>query len=126
MEDSKNLILCVDDDQDTLDLLRIALESGGYKVIGALTAEEGLKKYKSEKPDLLIVDLMMEEVDAGTRFVTTLKSLGNRAPVFILSSVGDSLSRQADYSDLGLSGIFQKPIDPRGLLATIKTALGKK
>lgn len=126
MEDSKCVILCVDDDQDTLDLLRIALESGGYKVISALTAEEGLKKYKSEKPDLLIVDLMMEEVDAGTRYVVKLKSLGNRSPIFMLSSVGDSLTRQYDYSDLGLSGIFQKPIDPHSLLTTIKAALGKK
>ncbi|OGP56606.1 MAG: hypothetical protein A2V67_11630, partial [Deltaproteobacteria bacterium RBG_13_61_14] len=115
MKEPKHVILCVDDDQDTLDILRIALESGGHKVVEAMTAEDGLKKYKAEKPDLMIVDLMMEEVDAGTRFVTSLKALGNVAPVFMLSSVGDSLSRHVDYSDLGLAGVFQKPIDPHTL-----------
>jgi DNA-binding response OmpR family regulator len=126
MKESKPVILCVDDDQDTLDILRIALESGGYKVVEALTGEEGLKKYKAEKPDLLIVDLMMEEVDAGTRFVTSLRALGSTAPVFMLSSVGDSLSRQLDYSDIGLAGVFQKPIDPSTLLTTVKARLVRR
>jgi two-component system response regulator ArlR len=126
MRDQKHVILCVDDDQDTLDMLRIALESGGYRVCEAVTAEDGLKKYKSDKPDLLIVDLMMEEVDAGTRFVTKLKAMGNTAPIYMLSSVGDSLGMQRDYSDLGLDGIFQKPVDPHTLLMTVKTKLGKK
>ena len=125
MKDRKNVILCVDDDKETLDLLRIALESGGYKVVTARTAEEGLKRYKAESPDLLIVDLMMEEVDAGTRFVKDLKALGNTAPVFMLSSVGDALGQQADSSALGLAGILQKPIAPTPLLATIKARLAK-
>ena len=126
MKDQKYVILCVDDDQDTLDMLRIALESGGYTVVEAVTAEEGLKRYKSEKPDLLVVDLMMEEVDAGTRFVTKLKAMGNTAPIYMLSSVGDSLGMQKDSSALGLAGIFQKPIDPQTLLTTVKTKLAKK
>ena len=123
---AKPIILCVDDDQDTLDLLRIALESGGYQVVTAPTAEDGLKKFKSEKPDLIIVDLMMEEVDSGTGLVMKLKASGNVAPVFMLSSVGDSLSRNIDAGELGLAGIFQKPIEPRTLLATVKAKLEKK
>jgi len=126
MKKSKSVILCVDDDQDTLDILRVALESGGFKVVEALTGEQGLKKFKAEKPDLLIVDLMMEEVDTGTRFVTSLRALGNAAPVFLLSSVGDSLSQQTDYSDIGLAGVFQKPIDPKTLLMTVKAKLPRK
>jgi len=123
---AKPIILCVDDDQDTLDLLRIALESGGYQVATAPTAEDGLKKFKSEKPDLVIIDLMMEEVDSGTGLVMKLKASGNAAPVFMLSSVGDSLSRHIDAGELGLAGIFQKPIEPRTLLATVKAKLEKK
>ena len=123
---AKPIILCVDDDQDTLDLLRIALESGGYQVVTAPTAEDGRKKFKSEKPDLVIVDLMMEEVDSGTGLVMKLKAGGNVAPVFMLSSVGDSLSRNIDAGELGLAGIFQKPLEPRTLLATVKARLEKK
>lgn len=123
---SKAVILCVDDDQDTLDLLKIALESGGYEVLCAHNAEDGLKKFKSGKPDLIIVDLMMEEVDSGTGLVMKLKAAGNCAPVFMLSSVGNSLSRNIDAAELGLSGIFQKPIEPRALLSTVKIKLEKK
>ena len=126
MKDRKHKILCIDDDQETLDLLRIALESGGYDVVEALTAEEGVKTYKAERPDLIIVDLMMEEIDAGTTFTERLKAMGNTAPVFMLSSVGDSLGSQADYSNLGLAGIFQKPIEPSTFLPTIKKRLAKK
>jgi DNA-binding response OmpR family regulator len=126
MKDRKYVILCVDDDQDTLDMLRIALESGGYKVAEALTAEEGLKVFKAESPDLVIVDLMMEEIDAGTRFTERLKALGSNIPIFMLSSVGDSLDSQANYADLGLAGIFQKPIEPNTLLTTVKKRIEKK
>ena len=79
--------------------------------------------YKEVQPDLLIVDLMMEEVDAGTSFVKELRLLGNKAPIYMLSSVGDSLSMSTDYSDLGLSGVLQKPIDPDRLLTLLKSKL---
>jgi len=71
----------------------------------------------------VIVDLMMEEVDAGTSLVTRLKAQGNTAPVFLLSSVGDQLDRSIDAGQLGLSGVFQKPIDSNALLNTIKQHL---
>jgi len=124
MPNEEHVILCVDDDQDLLEALRIVLESNGYAVVAAATAEEGLKAYKASAPDLLIIDLMMEEVDAGTSLVKELKALGNAAPIYMLSSVGDSLSETTDYSDLGLSGVFQKPIDNKVLLSTLKAKLG--
>jgi len=123
MHDGKYVILCIDDDEDILVSLRLVLEVNGYIVHGAATAEEGLRIYKKTKPDLLIVDLMMEEVDAGTSFVKELKALGNTAPIYMLSSVGDSLNVSADYSELGLTGVFQKPIDPDTLLAILRKRL---
>ncbi|HRX85495.1 MAG TPA: response regulator, partial [Phycisphaerae bacterium] len=74
-------------------------------------------------PDLVIVDLMMEEVDSGTSFVRDLQALGNTAPIYMLSSIGDRLYMNADYASLGLSGVFQKPIDPNTLLGVLRTRL---
>ena len=124
MNDGKHVILCVDDDQDMLDNLRVILEANGYTMVEAGSAEEGLDVYKESNPDLLIVDLMMEEVDAGTSFVKEVRLLGNKAPIYMLSSVGDSLSMNTDYTQLGLSGVFQKPISPDALIATLKKKLG--
>lgn len=124
MKDEKYVILCVDDDADILDALKVILESNGYLYAGAPSAEEGVKAYKEHNPDLVIVDLMMEEVDAGTSFIQELKLLDNQAPVYMLSSVGDELHQSIDTSELGLSGVFQKPIKPETLLSTLKTKLG--
>ena len=123
MHNGKHLILVIDDDPDVVDVVRMVVEKHGYAMVSAPSAEEGLQKYRESKPDLVIVDLMMEEVDSGTSFVKELKLLGNRAPVYMLSSVGDSLSTMTDYSGLGLTGIFQKPIDSTTLLATLRAKL---
>jgi CheY-like chemotaxis protein len=117
-------ILTIDDDPDILEALRTLLEAKGYEVIQADSAEEGLKALKAAQPDLVIVDLMMEEVDAGTSFVTRVRALGGkRIPIYMLSSVGDELSKNVPYQGLGLSGVFQKPIQPQTLLQVLEQAL---
>ena len=123
MQDGKHVILCCDDDADVLDSMRMILEANGYAMVGARSAEEGLKAYKASQPDLMIVDLMMEEVDAGTTFVRELKALGNTVPIYMLSSVGDDLNAVADYADLGLAGVFQKPVNTEALLKILKAKL---
>jgi DNA-binding response OmpR family regulator len=100
------------------------LEAKGYLVVTARSGQEGLKAYREQSPDLLIVDLMMEEIDAGTSFVKELQVIGNRAPVYLLSSAGDSLYSTTDASSLGLTGVFQKPINTEMLLALLKAKLG--
>jgi CheY-like chemotaxis protein len=125
MSERKPLILYIDDDPDYREVMRIILESGGYEMAEAATAEEGVEAYKRHTPDLVIVDLMMEEVDSGTAFVKELRLLGNQVPVYMLSSVGESMSLTADYMALGLAGIFQKPVDRGTLLTVLKARLGR-
>ncbi len=125
MQDGKHVIMYVDDDQDVLDCTRVVLEGNGYVMVEAGSAEEGLKLYKTADPDLLIVDLMMEEVDAGAQLVRELKAEGNTKPVYMLSSVGDGLSMNVDPAALGLSGVLQKPVDSNVLLTLIKAKLSQ-
>jgi DNA-binding response OmpR family regulator len=123
-KDQKHVILCIDDDSDFLDSMRVIIESENYLMVTASSAEEGLRKYIEIKPDLVIVDLMMEEVDAGTTFVKEIRALGSPTiPVYMLSSVGDNLNMVTSYSDLGLTGVLQKPINPTTLLSTLKAKL---
>jgi DNA-binding response OmpR family regulator len=123
MQDGKYVILVLDDDLDILESLRVILEASGYAVASARSAEEGLRVYRSAKPDLLFVDLMMEEIDAGTTFVKEVRALGNTAPIYVLSSVGDNLSMMTDLSPLGLAGVLQKPIKSELLLKLLKSKL---
>ncbi|GAB4110256.1 MAG: hypothetical protein Kow001_10930 [Acidobacteriota bacterium] len=123
MQDGKFVILCVDDDPDILASLRVVLEAGGYMVVTAASAEEGVDAYRRSQPDLIIADLMMEEIDAGTHFVKELQAMGNQAPIYMLSSTGDNLQATTDFSELGLTGVFQKPLNPDVLLALLRTKL---
>jgi DNA-binding response OmpR family regulator len=124
MKNGKYLILCVDDDGDILEALRLRLNKAGYETETALSAEDGLKTWKKVSPDLVIVDLMMEEIDSGTGLVKELKLAGNRAPVLLLSSLGDSLTVSASTREMGLDAVFQKPVNFEALLRTIKAKLG--
>ena len=123
MKDGKYVIQCVEDDADYRAALRTVLESNGYQVIEAATGEEGIRQFKAEQPDLIIVDLMMEEVDTGTSMVRDLKMAGCTAPIIVTSSAGDALHMSTDYTELGLAGIFQKPVDFDLLLSLIKAKL---
>lgn len=123
MRDGKYVILCVDDDPDIRESLRVILEANDYIMEEAASAEEGLKVFRKADPDLLILDLMMEEVDAGTNLVTELKAAGNTAPIYLLSSTGNALNQTTSFSDLGLAGVFQKPLNSGTLLGLLKEKL---
>ena len=123
MNDGKHVILCVDDDQDILDAMQMILEGEGFAVRTASSGEEALRKYKGERPDMVLVDLMMEEVDSGVNLVKELKALGEPPPIYMMSAVGDELYSTIDFSSLGLNGVLQKPVQPRTLVSALKAAL---
>ena len=123
MTDKSPVVLCIDDDPDILTYLQTVLEAEGYAFTGAGSAEEGLRLYDEVEPDVIIVDLMMEEVDSGTGFVKDLRLRSSPPPVFLLSSVGDNLSQTTDYAALGLAGVFQKPLNRKQLLSLLKAKL---
>lgn len=119
----RKTILVIDDDVDFREAIRIILESSGYAVGEAANGEEGLAIAKKIKPDAILVDMMMETVDAGSRFSTLLKESGATCPIYLISSVGDAVDYNLDLRELGLTGIFQKPIDHDVLLATLRAKL---
>jgi DNA-binding response OmpR family regulator len=123
MQDGKYVILAIDDDPDFLQAIRLFLEANSYIMVQANSAEAGLKVYKEKNPDLVLVDLMMESIDAGADFVRELRLLGNTAPVFLLSGAGDGMTDNIDYTEYGFSGVFQKPIKNERLLSVIKAKL---
>lgn len=116
----KPLILSIDDDPDVLSFMQTVLETKGYQVATADSSEDGLRVLKEKTPALIFVDLMMEEVDAGTTFVKELKAQGRDVPIYMLSSVGDALNITTNFSELGLKGVLQKPIEPEALVKIVE------
>jgi DNA-binding response OmpR family regulator len=74
-------ILIIDDDPDIVDAGRLVLEREGYEVVGAPNRADGMKKLEEIKPDLLILDVMMEEPDDGLRMAREIRKNGNEVPI---------------------------------------------
>jgi len=81
-------ILLVDDDLDLLEQHKLLLEAKGFKIVTADNAEDGFNVFKKEKPDAAILDLIMEQHDAGFILCHRIKRdpVGKNIPVFILTS----------------------------------------
>jgi DNA-binding response OmpR family regulator len=123
MPDPKPNILCVDDDPDVLFSLKVVLESGGYTVVTASDAGAGIKAFKESRPDVAIVDLMMEEVDSGMKVVREMQDLDRKVPIYLLSSTGDYFYSNLDVNEMGVAGVFQKPLNPTTLLNLLSAKL---
>lgn len=116
-------ILYVEDDPDYREAVRAILESAGFRVIEASSAEDGLALFREAAPDVVLLDLMMEEVDAGVTLTREIRATGSGAPIFLLSSVGDALAYEKATEELGVAAILQKPIRGEILLGLIRSRL---
>ncbi len=110
---------------ETDQILSVPARLGNAQV--RTDARAGLQSFKDSTPDAVIIDLIMEEVDAGLDLVKELRALNNKVPLYMLSSTGDYLYTTLDATALGLAGVFQKPIKPQILLKLLETKLkGRK
>ncbi len=122
----QKLILMIDDDKDILEAIKIMLETEGFAVDTALNSKVGLEKVTKTCPDLILVDMMMETVDAGAKITEEIKNSGCNAPILMISSISDATSYNLDITAIGFSGLIQKPIMPAVLIPLIKQKLGMK
>jgi two-component system alkaline phosphatase synthesis response regulator PhoP len=123
---AKKKILVVDDEEDILELVRYNLAREGYKVLCASSGEDGLKAAKSEKPDLIVLDLMLPGID-GLDVTRRLKGdpATRRIPIVMLTARGEESDIVAGL-ELGAEDYITKPFSPRVLVARIKAALRRE
>ena len=120
----KKLIFVIDDDPDIIDSISAVLTAEGFAVETAMSGEEGIARLSKIKPALVLCDMMMENIDAGTRVAEEIKKSGMGAPVYLLSSIGSATASNIEIDRLGFDGVFQKPVAPAHLVSTIKKVLG--
>jgi len=123
-------VLIIDDDPDFLRSTGTILKSAGYEVIEASSGKEGLEKAKTVKPDLYIIDLVMETYGEGSRVVEALKSDEETRdkPRIMISSVDlqgpwESYKQQ---EQIGCDDVMQKPVSPAALLKCVERQLSQK
>jgi DNA-binding response OmpR family regulator len=120
----RRTILLVDADAHARAVLRNALEAAGFSVGEAANGREGERTAIRVRPDAILVDLMIETVDAGGVMAGKLKEMGHQVPVYIISTAADALVGSVGFHELGVSGVFLKPADPVVVVQTLRTRLG--
>jgi len=121
-------ILAVDDDPHILILVKTRLQANSYEVVTAVDGEECIQKLLSEKPDLLILDVMLPKMD-GYNVLITLKEmrmLGKnipKVPVIMLTARGEPRIRELIEKE-DIKAYILKPFYSKELLETIKKIIG--
>jgi len=130
MESAK--ILIVDDDQDFATVLKTILEGEQYTVLTAIDRTEGMEKIRIDKPDLVILDVMMATWSDGFEMSREIKKDPHfkDIPILILTAVKERTgigfkSNAGDPIWLPVDGFLDKPIEPQTLLAEVKKVLSK-
>ena len=131
MESAK--ILIVDDDQDIRDSLQAFLEGQQYTVTTAADRAEGMERIKAEKPDLLILDVMMSTWQDGFEMARELKkdTQFKEMPILMLTGIKDKAgidfkSTAGDPTWCPVDGFLDKPVESDILLAEVSKLLSKK
>lgn len=122
---NQKIILLVDDDAFVRKICRGILEPGGYKVNDAENGKQALVRIKEERPDLVVLDLLMPEM-GGEETLLALKQDRETAeiPVIILTNLGDPKENVMKYKELGAAGCLLKVnITPDKLLEMARQAL---
>jgi len=127
----EKIIVLVDDDQDALEQLELVVKAAGYGVRTAGSCAEAEELLLSVRPDLAILDLMMEHMDSGIVLCHTLKKLYPGLPVILLTAVTSATgldlkpaSAEAQ-SWLMADAILDKPARPEEIRATVAKLLGE-
>ncbi len=121
--------MIIDDDIDLVEAMRITLESAGFDVIDAQDGAKGLAILKSEQPDLLILDVMMDTQDEGFQLAYQLRSSENTRdiPILMVTAVGAqtgfSFDSTKDESFLPVDEFIEKPVNPQALIDAVKRNL---
>ncbi|MDD5584216.1 MAG: response regulator [Candidatus Omnitrophica bacterium] len=116
-------ILIVDDDSEILEMTKIRLGSHGYKVLIAKDGVDGLRQVQKEKPDLILLDIVMPKMD-GFEVLRRLQadSATRRIPVIMLSAKGETKTLM-EGEHYGATDYFIKPCDWQELLKYLKKYL---
>lgn len=103
-------ILVIDDDVDFCDFCKIVLSHQSANVVCAMTAKDGLVAACSECPDLIILDIMMEESDSGLKLANKLTEECKGVPILMVSSLVEAAAQVFDITSIPVSELREKPM----------------
>ncbi|MCK4928448.1 MAG: response regulator [Methanosarcinales archaeon] len=118
-------ILIVDDEPDTVDLVKLVLETEGYQTSVAYSGAEALEKIKIDKPDMVLLDIMMPKMDGWAVRKEIVDDEETRdIPIVMLTAKAQPIDKMIGLHVVGVADYITKPFGRQELIDSVKKTLG--
>jgi two-component system response regulator VicR len=126
-ETNTKRILCIEDEPEMIDLIRLILGRRGFEVLGAAGGKEGLEKVRQDPPDLVLLDLMMPDMD-GWEVYQQMKAdeKTKDIPVIVVTAKAQSIDKVLGLHIAKVDDYIAKPFSPQDLMNSVEKVLGAK
>jgi two-component system response regulator VicR len=124
---TKRMILCIEDEQEMIDLINLILSSRGFEIRGANGGKDGLEIIRKEHPDLVLLDLMMPEMDGWEVYQQMKADEATRnIPVIVVTARAQSIEKVLGLHIAKVDDYIVKPFSPQELLNSVDKVLQQK
>lgn len=123
-EEKKKVVVCIEDEPEMIDLVKLILGRKGFELVGAVGGREGLETVRTLKPDLVLLDLMMPDMDGWEVYQQMktdeeLKSI----PVIVVTAKAQSIDKVLGLHIAKVDDYVTKPFGPQELLQSVNKVL---
>jgi two-component system response regulator VicR len=127
MAEEKKKVVCIEDEAEMIDLVKLILGRKGFDLTGAMGGREGLEAVRRIKPDLVLLDLMMPDMD-GWEVYQQMKADEELKdiPVIVVTAKAQSIDKVLGLHIAKVDDYVTKPFGPQELLQSVERVLGKK
>jgi DNA-binding response OmpR family regulator len=120
-------ILCIEDEPEMIDLIRLILTRRGFEVSGANGGKEGLEAIRADHPDLVLLDLMMPDMDGWEVYQQMKADESTRdIPVIVVTAKAQSIDKVLGLHIAKVDDYIAKPFSPQELMNSVDAVLGRK
>lgn len=125
MPEESMRVVCIEDEPEMIDLVRLILGRRGFEVLGANGGVEGLETVRRETPDLILLDLMMPDMD-GWEVYQRIKAddMLRDIPVVVVTAKAQSIDKVLGLHIAKVDDYITKPFGPQELLESVEKILG--
>jgi DNA-binding response OmpR family regulator len=124
MVETVKKVVCIEDEQEMIDLVKLILSQHGFEVIGALGGQEGLEKVSEIRPDLVLLDLMMPGIDGWHVYQKLRANVELRdIPVIMVTAKAQSIDKVLGLHIARVNDYITKPFGPQELVQSVKRVL---
>ena len=125
MEEEKKVVVCIEDEREMIDLVKLILGRKGFNLVGAVGGREGLETVRRLKPDLVLLDLMMPDMD-GWEVYQQIKADDELkdTPVIVVTAKAQSIDKVLGLHIAKVDDYVTKPFSPQELLQSVNKVLG--